>query len=566
VVGGQLRRERRSGRLVMSKRVRQSRWDREAASPAIADKTIGRLLDEVVESFGGQEAIVSVGQPTQTLDVRWTYRDLRDRVERAARALLATGLEPHDRVAIWAANCPDWLVIEFAAAKAGLVLVTVNPTLKADEVFFILDDADVRALFYMPQVRYFDLAAQLQPIRSRLKVMHSVFSLAGADSAESFEHFLNLSDSVSATDLAEREKAVDAHDIAQIQYTSGTTGRPKGAQIEHRGLVNNARLFAQRWRVTSEDRWCNPMPLFHTAGCGMVTLGSMAFAACHLPVAWFDADLVLDIIQREAATIVETVPTMLLALLDRSRETGQTPRSLRLVGIGGAPTPPDLGPRVREEWGAELRIVYGLTETSPLITAVGIDDEEKRLFTTVGRPLPEVDVKIVDNRGKVVSTGEPGELCANGYLVMRGYLNRPEATAEVKDANGWFHTGDVATMDDEGFVRIVGRVKDVIIRGGENLYPAEIESVLLQHPAVMDVAIVGVPDSYYGEEACAAVRVSSQIRAEELQEWLRERVSHQKVPRYVVLVSDFPLTASGKVQKYRLREQVALELGLIPTT
>jgi acyl-CoA synthetase (AMP-forming)/AMP-acid ligase II len=550
----------------MPKREQLSWWDRDAASPPLANRTIGRLLDEAVKVYGEQEAVASIAQPTPTLDVRWTYRDLRDRAERAAKGLLAIGLEPGDRVAVWAANVPDWLAIEFAVAKAGLVLVTVNPTLKADEVHFILEDADVRALFYIPQVRYFDLAAQLRPILTRLEGLRYVFSLGGADDVQSFENFLGLGKSVSPEELTAREHAVDADDVAQIQYTSGTTGRPKGAQIAHRGIVNNARLFAQRWRVTTQDRWCNPMPLFHTAGCGMVTLGAMAFGACHLPVAWFDADLVLDVIQREAATIVETVPTMLLALLDRSRETGKVPRSLRLVGIGGAPTPPDLGHRVREEWGAELRIVYGLTETSPLITSVGLDDDEERLFTTVGRPLPEVEVKVVDRRGAVAPTGQPGELCARGYLVMNGYLNQPEATAEVVESDGWFHTGDVATMDDDGFVRIVGRVKDIIIRGGENLYPAEIESILLQHPAVLDVAIVGVPDRYYGEEACAAVRASTDIRPEELREWLRERVSHQKVPRYVVMVSDFPLTASGKVQKFRLRDQIVSELGLIQTT
>ena len=550
---------------MMSKRRGVSWWDRDAAIPPIADQTIGGLLEEVADLFGDQEAITSIAQPTHTPDVRWTFRDFRERVERAARALLASGLQRNERVAVWAANSPDWLVVEFAAAKAGLTLVTVNPTLKAEEVFFILDDADVRALFYMPQVRYFDLAAQLKSIRTRLKGLRSVYSLVDADDEESFETFLTLADSASESDLSARELAVDSRDIAQIQYTSGTTGQPKGAQLEHRSLVTNARLFAGRWRVTREDRWCNPMPLFHTAGCGMVTLGSMAFAARHLPVAWFDPDLVLDVIEQEAATIVETVPTMLLALLDRSRETGRAPRSLRLVGIGGAPTPPDLGHRVREQWGAELRIVYGLTETSPLITAGGIEDDEKRLFTTVGRPLPEVDVKIVDGGGKVVPTGEAGELCAHGYLVMRGYLNRPEATAEVVDPDGWFHTGDVATIDDEGFVQIVGRVKDVIIRGGENLYPAEIESVILEHPAVIDAAIVGVPDPYYGEEACAAVRVSTEIRPDELREWLKERISHQKVPRYVLLVSAFPLTASGKVQKFRLREQVALELGVSTT-
>jgi fatty-acyl-CoA synthase len=549
--------------MLMGKQARVSWWTAEPSEEGLTDITVGALLDRAATRFGAAEAVVTSAYDDVGLNVRWTYQELKRRADRMARGLIALGLSPRSRIAVWAPNVPQWLVAEFAAAKAGLVLVTANPTYRGEELRYVLDDADVKALLLYPRIRHLDLLGEFTSVRHLLPRLDAVYSLGEpADGVEPVSLLDRLADRVPEAELARRQAAVSTHDIAQIQYTSGTTGRPKGAQLTHHGLVNNARLFARRWNVTHADRWCNPMPLFHTAGCAMVTLGAMWHGACHLPIVWFDPARVFATIGRERATILETVPTMIVRLLTEAPAMAGDLSSLRIVGTGGSPAPSELGVRLRDEWDTRLRIVYGLTETSPLISSVPEIDTDERAFTTVGPPLPEIDVRIVDRSGETTPTGVPGELLVRGYLVMDGYLNRPDATREVMDADGWFHTGDAATMDDDGYLRIVGRIKDVVIRGGENIYPAEIEALLTQHPAVTEAQVVGVPDAYYGEEVCAAVIADAPVDPEEVRAWLRLRVTHQKVPRYVVAVDRYPLTASGKVQKFALREQVLEHLGL----
>lgn len=547
----------------MPKREGMGWWDADPASFPLSELTIGALLNRSAYQFGEREAIVTVAYTDLGLNVRWTFTELRERADAMARGLIGLGLQPGSRLAIWASNIPEWLVAEFAAAKAGLILVPVNPTFKSKDLQYVLTDSGAEALLFLPRFRTLELKRELDEIRGSLPLLRHVFAFGDEEpGVDSTEHLLELGKEVGDEALRERESSVNPRDIAQIQYTSGTTGFSKGAQLTHHNIVNNARLFGERWQIGPGDRWCNPMPLFHTAGCGMVTLGALWYGACHLPIVSFEPERTIRTIEKERATIIETVPTMLIKLLEYSERMSFHPTSLRLVGIGGAPTPVGLGQLVRDAWRAELRIVYGLTETSPLITQMALDDPEERLFSTVGRPLPETELRIVTATGDVTVTDGVGEVIVRGYLVMAGYLNQPDATAAVIDADRWFHTGDLGRMDGDGYLTIVGRLKDVIIRGGENIYPAEVEALLLDHPAIQDVAILGVPDRYYGEQACAVVRPTSAISGDTVREWLAQRVSHQKVPKYVLFVDEFPLTPSGKVQKFRLREIALAQLGI----
>jgi fatty-acyl-CoA synthase len=366
-------------------------------------------------------------------------------------------------------------VVEFAAAKAGLVLVTMNPTYRSAEASYVLGDTDARVLFMLPRIRHFDLAGELAQVRGQLAALRHVVALgedAGGEGMEAYPDFVARGDEIGAAALAARQAAVSPDAIAQIQYTSGTTGRPKGAMLTHAGLLNDARQFAARWEVTAAERWANPMPLFHTAGCAMVTLGCVANRATQCLAVWFDPGRVLQLVEAERCTIVETVPTMVTALLECQREQHRNLQSLRLVGTGGAPVPAVLGRRAAAELGAGLRSVYGLTETSPLVAAAPARAADERGWETAGPPLPYTDVRIVDSEFRDVPVGEPGQVQVRGYLVMAGYLNRPDATREVIDDQGWFSTGDIGRFDADGWLSIVDRSKDVIIRGGEKVIPA----------------------------------------------------------------------------------------------
>lgn len=531
-------------------------------SVALVDTVVGDLLDAAAAEAPDRPAIVvSHGPPEAHL--RLTYAEARSLVDDVARGLMALGVQAGDRVAIWAPNIPQWLVAEFAIAKAGAVLVTVNPSYRLHEAEHVLGDAGVTVCMVLPTFRGTDLAQALRSARERLPLLRHVVSLVdtgNADVAMTLDDLVEVGRGmVSAEELTERSSAVHCDDIAQIQYTSGTTGKPKGAMLTHHSIVNNARLTVERWQVTADDRWCNPMPFFHTTGCVMMGLGIVIARAAHYPVVRFDPAVVLDTIESGGCSLVETVPTMLVSLIEHQRDSPRDLSTLRIVGTSGAPVPASMVRRIGDEWGARLLVLYGLTEASPTITCLSPLDAPETASRSVGRPLPHTEVRVVaPGTDRVLGIGQPGELQTRGYLTMAGYLNQPGATAASLSPSGWLSTGDLATIDPDDYVSIVGRLKDVIIRGGENLYPAEIEDEIRHHPSVLEVAVVGVPDAFFGEEACAAVRVrpGQEIDPEGLRAFLSPRITHQKIPRHLVTIEDFPHTSSGKIQKFRLRDEV----------
>ncbi len=540
-------------------------WLPEAGPVELADLTVAGLLAAAAADSGDRDAVIVSAYPDLSLNVRWTYRDLHDRARHLARALIGAGVATGDRVALWAPNVPDWLVTEFAVAMAGAVLVPVNPTYRRDELRHVLADSGATACLFLPAFARLDLWPELAAIGADLPALRLIVSLGDpVGDVPGLAGFLAGATPVGEADLDRRTAAVRTGDVAQIQYTSGTTGRPKGATLTHHGIVNNARQSAALWRIGPDDRWCNPLPLFHTAGCAMLALGAVAARAAHLPLVRFDAGKVLTTIETERCTVLEVVPTILTALTEAQRGRGADLTSLRLVGTSGAPTPGRLGRICRDEWGVPLRVLYGSTEVSPTVSGTGLDEPGDLGWTTVGRVLPWAEARITDPAtGEVVPVGQRGELQVRGYLVMREYHGRPEASAEAISPDGWFRTGDLATIDAGGYLRIVGRLKDVIIRGGENIYPAEIEDLIRGYPGVRDAAVIGVPDPFFGEEACAVVSAldGAEIDGEALRGWLAVRVSHQKVPRYVLALPHLPQTASGKIQKYLLREQVGPALA-----
>jgi fatty-acyl-CoA synthase len=556
-----------------------SYWQAETEGIDLLDTTIGDLLDRRADELPTQEAIVYSCYPEfgDALNVRWTYQEYRERANQVARGLMALGLNKGDHIAVWAVNLPEWLLLEMAAAKAGLVLVTVNPVLRAHEVEYILKQGDVQALFFMARIRDHDCLATVRSLTTpgahngevsseRLPMLRYV-SLVGAPSAglleqdywrpTLFQEIVADGTKISTAALRERQASVKPRDPVQIQYTSGTTGFPKGAILHHYGLLNNAMLFAQRWGLRQSDRYCNPMPLFHTAGCVLAVLGTLYAGSTLHPLLAFDPLKALQIISRERCSFLVAVPTMLLAMLQYPDFDHYDLSSLKQVLSGGAPVPGALMEQVKERIETDVCIIFGQTETSPTITLTLPDDPFERKAATVGIPLPHTEVKIIDPVSReIVPCGERGELCCRGYLVMAGYYHMPQKTAETIDSEGWLHTGDLATMDAQGYINIVGRLKDMVIRGGENLFPAEIEEFLIRHPKVADVQVLGVPDAFFGEELLAVVipKAGEQLTEQELRDYCQGQISHQKIPRYFQFVESYPLTASGKVQKFVLRE------------
>ena len=549
----------------MGKRAGISWWDADPAAEPMVSLTVGDLLDRATARFGDREAVVVSSFGAWGLNARWTFAQLRERADRLAKGLIAAGLEPGARVALWAPNVADWLAVQFAVAKAGCELVTVNPGYRPPELVHVLTDAAVTTLVFLPEFRGQSLAAVLAEARPQLPDLRSVYTIG---EFEGFDDLIALAErgkEVTAEQLAERQAGISAQSVSQIQYTSGTSGRPKGAQLTHFGLVNNARELSGGWAVTEQDRWCNPIPLFHIGGGAMITLGSMWRGACQLPQPWFDATLLLETISTERATIIQLVPTMILrAMQTWDANPGRYDlTSLRVIGAGGTVVPALFRQEITNRWGSELRPAYGLTETSPAVTQVRLSEPRESDLDTVGRPLPDTEVRMVDEAGQVTPTGVAGELQVRGYQVMKGYLNRPESGVA---ADGWFGTGDLATMDERGYVRIIGRTKDMVIRGGENIYPAEIESALLDYPSLLEAHVVGVPDPDRGEEVCACVKLSGLAgpgAPAAVRDWLRERLSREKVPRYVLIIDEFPQTSSGKVPKNILRNIAIERLGLV---
>jgi fatty-acyl-CoA synthase len=529
-----------------------------SATPLLGD-TIGANLERTVARFPDGEALVSLHQ-----GVRWSYAELAEHVGVVARGLLAAGIEPGDRVGIWSPNYAEWVLVQYAAAQVGAVLVNVNPAYRTSELAYVLRQSGCRLLVAAPSFKTSDYVAMVAEVRPELDRLEQAIFLWSPE----WDALRDAGASVPLDRLRARMAQLDADDPINIQYTSGTTGFPKGATLSHHNILNNGFFVGELCGYTERDRVCIPVPFYHCFGMVMGNLGCTSHGATMvLPEAAFDAGAVLTAIEAERCTSLYGVPTMFIAELDHPEFARFDLTSLRTGIMAGSPCPVEVMKRaVSSMHMDEVTICYGMTETSPVSTQTTADDTLDRRVGTVGRVHPHVEVKIVEpDSGRTVDRGVAGELCTRGYSVMRGYWEDPERTAEAIDAAGWMHTGDLATMDAEGYVNIVGRSKDMIIRGGENVYPREIEEFLYGHPDVVDVQVIGVPDERYGEEIMAWVKVrdGSSLTEEALRDHCRARIAHYKVPRYVTFVAEFPMTVTGKVQKFKMREIAVEQLGLL---
>lgn len=562
-------------------------WQAERSGLALLDTTVGDLLDLRAAEIPNKEAVVYSGYPEfgGLLDIRWTYAVYRARAEAVAQGLMALGLQKGDHLAVWAANLPEWLLLQMAAAKAGLVLVTINPALRAQEVEYIVRQGDVQAFFFMARVRDHDCLATIRALvtpgksngelsSERLPRLRYACLLGAAPAGlldqsdwrpALFSEMVAEGATISVEELHERQASVQPQDTAMIQYTSGTTGFPKGVMLSHSSIINDAAAFMARWGGNEHDRACTAMPFFHVGGCVLAVLGAIYAGATLHPLLAFDVIKTLQIMSTEHCTTFGGVPTMLLAMLQHPDFAKYDLSSLRSVVSGATAVPVYLMEQVKEHMGADVAITFGMTESSATITLTLPDDSFELKSATVGVPIDHAEVKIIDPvSGAVVPCGQSGELCCRGFLVMQGYYQMPEKTSEAIDSEGWLHSGDLATMDARGYVQIVGRLKDMVIRGGENIYPREIEEFLIRHPKIADVQIVGVPDAFFGEELLAVIisKAGEELSEDEVRAYCKGQISHQKIPRYIQFVESFPMTASGKVQKFVLRENAVKLLKL----
>jgi fatty-acyl-CoA synthase len=534
---------------------------------ALVGETIGAHVDRIAARFPDNEAIVSVHQ-----NVRMTYRELRAATDEIARGFIALGIAHGDRVGIWATNCVEWTLAQFATAKIGAILVNVNPAYRSSEATYALKQSGVSVVVAQVRHKTSEYAEILRAIRPELPELRTIVLIGDDELATPLEGAMRWGDlidaarNVTAQTLAERLAKTQFDEPINIQYTSGTTGFPKGATLSHHNILNNGFLVGEGCRYTERDRICIPVPFYHCFGMVMGNLGALTHGATMvIPNYTFDARMTLEAVARERCTSLYGVPTMFIAELGLPDFASFDLGSLRTGIMAGSPCPVEVMKRVQSEMHMrEVTICYGMTETSPVSTQTSPDDPLEKSTGTVGRVHPHVEVKIVDDEGRIVPRGTPGELCTRGYCVMLGYWNDPENTAKSIDAARYMHTGDVATMDADGYVNIAGRIKDMVIRGGENIYPREIEEFLYGHPAVKDVSVIGVPDEKYGEELCAWVILADGASADEesIRAFCRDRIAHYKVPRYVRFVTEFPMTVTGKVQKFKMREESTRELGL----
>jgi fatty-acyl-CoA synthase len=545
-----------------------------ATEPPLIEHTIGTALALAAERWGTSDALVSVGQ-----GVSWTFAELLERSDAFAAGLLALGLNPGDRIGIWAPNCVEWTLTQFAAARAGLILVTINPAYRLSEVEYTINKVGLSALVAASSFKTSDYPAMIEELAPevaastpgtlravRLPTLRSLI-LIGEQARPGWLRFNDAAALATDTDL-ERLAAIgptlDPNDAINIQFTSGTTGLPKGATLSHRNILNNGYFVGRTQGLGEGDRICIPVPLYHCFGMVMGNLASITHGAAMVyPSEGFDAEAVLRAVESERCTSLYGVPTMFIAVLAHPRFDDFDVSSLRTGCMAGAICPEPLMRQVVERLNMrDVTIAYGMTETSPVSFQTAPDDPFERRVGSIGRVQPHLECKIVDVNGNVVPSGEPGELCTRGYSVMIGYWDEPERTADSIDEDGWMHSGDLATIDAEGYGNIVGRLKDMVIRGGENIYPREVEDYLYRHPAVEDVAVVGIPDERMGEELCAWVRLKpgTEASADDMREFCRGQIAHYKVPRYVRIVDDFPTTVTGKVQKYLIREAMVADL------
>jgi fatty-acyl-CoA synthase len=530
-------------------------------------ETLGANFDRIAATYPSNEAVVSVHQAR-----RYTYRELREATDEFARGLIALGVEHGDRVGIWSTNNVEWVIAQFATPKIGAILVNINPAYRSSEASYVLQQSGVSVLLVQISHKTSNYVEIMREIADALPGLRTIVLIGDDELGAPLPNAMRWDDvriaakNVSPERLAERLAATQFDDAINIQYTSGTTGFPKGATLTHHNILNNGYFIGEGCRYGPNDRVCLPVPFYHCFG---MVLGNLAIvthgATIVIPNYSFDPALTLEAVVRERCTSLYGVPTMFIAELALPNFADYDCSSLRTGIMAGSPCPVEIMKRVQSEMHMpEVTICYGMTETSPVSTQTAVDDPIDKRTATVGRVHPHLEVKIVDENGKIVPLGTPGELCTRGYSVMLGYWNDPENTAKAIDAARYMHTGDIATMDEDGYLNIAGRIKDMVIRGGENIYPREIEEYLYAHPAIKDVSVIGLPDERYGEELCAwiVLHPDGELDEEGVRAFCRGKIAHYKIPRYVRFVAEFPMTVSGKVQKYKMREVSTAELGL----
>jgi fatty-acyl-CoA synthase len=558
---------------------RRSSYLHGASPEPLKGLTVGQLFDETAARFADRDALVVVDQ-----GIRWSWRALSAEVDRLAAGLIALGLEPGERIGIWAPNMAEWVVAQFATAKAGLILVNVNPAYRLPELEFALNQVGAKALITVPGFKTSDYIAMLEELlpelmqatpgrleAERIPALRWIIRLGEDRSAGTITYgdvMARGDDRVAQARVEALATELQFDDPINIQFTSGTTGRPKAATLTHHNIVNNAHFTGLQMKLSEADRMCIPVPMYHCFGMVLGTLTCVAHGATMVfSSAGFDAHAVLVAVSRERCTVLHGVPTMFIAALDDPDFAKLDLSSLRTGIMAGAPCPVELMKRVMGEMHlTEITIAYGMTETGPVSTQTSVDDPVARRVETVGRVLPHTEIKIVDPEGKIVPRGTPGELLTRGYCVMPKYWNDPEKTAKAIDEARWIASGDVATVDAEGYFQIVGRIKDMLIRGGENIFPREIEDFLYTHPKIEQVEVIGVPDPKYGEEVCAWIKLreGEEATAEEIRAFCEGKIAHFKIPKIIRFVHEFPMTITGKVQKYVMREQMADEMAKSP--
>jgi fatty-acyl-CoA synthase len=547
-----------------------------ASNVALIGDTIGRNFDQTVARWGDRPALIVRQQ-----GIRWSYRELGEKVDAFAAGLIALGLEPGERIGIWSPNNAEWVVTQFATAKAGLILVNINPAYRLAELEYALNKVGCRALITATAFKTSDYVGMIDTLAPELRSAHSgrlnaaklptlemVIQIgdAPAPGTIAFESICGMAANAHRARLAELAPRLQFDDAINIQFTSGTTGLPKGATLTHHNILNNGYFLGEAMGYTEQDKVCIPVPLYHCFGMVIGNLACITHGSAMVyPGEGFDPLATLQTVAEERCTSLYGVPTMFIAQLEHPEFGKFDLTALRTGMMAGAPCPIEVMRRcIRDMHLTEMTIGYGMTETSPVSTQTARDDPLERRVSTVGRVHPHVEVKIVDAEGRVVPHGTPGEFCTRGYSVMLGYWDDTERTAQAIDAAAWMHTGDLATMDAEGYCNIVGRIKDMVIRGGENVYPREIEEFLYGHPKIQDVQVFGIPDERYGEELCAWVklRAGEALTADEVREFCREQIAHYKVPRHIRFVDEFPMTVTGKMQKFIMRDRMAAELGV----
>ncbi len=547
-----------------------------AADEPLLGQTIGQALEHAAEVWGDNVALIARAQ-----GVRWTWRDLRDRADAFAAGLLALGLRRGDRIGIWSLNRAEWALTQFAAARAGLILVTINPAYRLSELEFALNKVGCAAVVTATAFKssdYMGMISILAPELAtatpgklsapRLPHLHTVIQIGGPaePGTIAFEDVAARGGATERAKLRELADQLQFDDPVNIQFTSGTTGSPKGVTLTHHNILNNGYFIGRALRLTDADRICIPVPLYHCFGMVIGNLAALTHGSTMVyPGEGFDPLATLETVQAEGCTALYGVPTMFIAELDHPEFARFDLHTLRTGVMAGAPCPIEVMRRVVEQMHMrDITIAYGMTETSPVSFQSAVDDPQERRVTTVGRVHPHLEVKIVDTDGCIVPRGKSGELCTRGYSVMLGYWGDDEKTAEVIDSARWMHTGDLATLDDEGYCNIVGRIKDMVIRGGENLYPREIEEYLFRHPKIQEVQVFGVADMKYGEELCAWIRLreGEDMSENEVRDFCQGQIAQHKIPRYIQFVGEFPMTVTGKIQKFIMRRRVEEEFGL----